>query len=70
MITHITPRETELARQIDEQGGQLVRMRDALIEIEKALTKAYDLNSKDRGDWVEDVYRIRYTARKGMGAAP
>jgi hypothetical protein len=34
MITHITPRETELARQVDEQGGQTEHWRDRAIAAE------------------------------------
>jgi len=34
MITHISPREAELSRQIDEQGGQLAAWRDRAIAAE------------------------------------
>jgi hypothetical protein len=39
MITHITPRETELARQIDEQGGQLVEWRDRALAAEVEIAR-------------------------------
>lgn len=35
MITNISPREAELIRQIDEQGGQLAAWRDRAIAAEE-----------------------------------
>lgn len=39
MITHISPREAELSRQIDEQGGQLAAWRDRAIAAEAELAR-------------------------------
>lgn len=39
MITYISPREAELSRQIDEQGGHLVAWRDRAIAAEAELAR-------------------------------